>query len=362
MTVLGFAGVFAVFTYIAADPDPGHRLLGSRRLADPAGLRRRLARSAICSAGSWADRNLVASLIGTLAIAFVLLVADALRDRQQDRGRRRRRPARRRRLRHRRAAAAPRAGESRAAGPQLRLQPQHRRLQSRQCDRRLAGRRDHRPRLRPRRDPARAPPSRSPSLSCRHRALERAASIAARNPPHLRSRPNRRGPIMEYQQSRRIRPQGPGPQLRRRHVRRLRPAVRPLGHDRCRRGAPPGRSSASRPASTCSTPPTSIRRARPKSVLGEAIKGRRDKVLISTKTSLPMGDGPNECGTSPRAADQGGRRRAEAARHRLYRPAAAPRLRCRNADRGSAVDARRSSSRPASCAISASPTSPAGSS
>src|SRR5687767_6544380 len=33
-------------------------------------------------------------------------------------------------------------------------------------------------------------------------------------------------------------------------------------------------------------------------VLGEAIKGRRDKVLISTKTSLPMGDGPNDAGSS----------------------------------------------------------------
>ena len=33
-------------------------------------------------------------------------------------------------------------------------------------------------------------------------------------------------------------------------------------------------------------------------VLGEAIKGRRDEVLISTKTSLPMGDGPNDGGSS----------------------------------------------------------------
>jgi aryl-alcohol dehydrogenase-like predicted oxidoreductase len=32
-------------------------------------------------------------------------------------------------------------------------------------------------------------------------------------------------------------------------------------------------------------------------VLGEAIKGRRDEVLISTKTSLPMGEGPNEAGS-----------------------------------------------------------------
>lgn len=33
-------------------------------------------------------------------------------------------------------------------------------------------------------------------------------------------------------------------------------------------------------------------------VLGEAIRGRRDQVLISTKTGLPMGDGPNDAGTS----------------------------------------------------------------
>jgi len=33
-------------------------------------------------------------------------------------------------------------------------------------------------------------------------------------------------------------------------------------------------------------------------VLGEAIRGRRDQVILSTKTGLPMGDGPNEAGTS----------------------------------------------------------------
>ncbi|MCG5217893.1 aldo/keto reductase [Streptosporangium sp. KLBMP 9127] len=33
-------------------------------------------------------------------------------------------------------------------------------------------------------------------------------------------------------------------------------------------------------------------------VLGEAIKGRRDKVLLSTKTSLPMGEGPDDAGSS----------------------------------------------------------------
>ncbi|UXU89801.1 aldo/keto reductase [Burkholderia sp. S-53] len=33
-------------------------------------------------------------------------------------------------------------------------------------------------------------------------------------------------------------------------------------------------------------------------VLGAAIRGRRDQVLISTKTGLPTGDGPNDAGTS----------------------------------------------------------------
>lgn len=33
-------------------------------------------------------------------------------------------------------------------------------------------------------------------------------------------------------------------------------------------------------------------------VLGAALKGRRDAALISTKTSLPMGDGPNDAGSS----------------------------------------------------------------
>jgi len=33
-------------------------------------------------------------------------------------------------------------------------------------------------------------------------------------------------------------------------------------------------------------------------VLGAAIKGRRDKLLISTKTSLPAGDGPEDAGSS----------------------------------------------------------------
>jgi aryl-alcohol dehydrogenase-like predicted oxidoreductase len=33
-------------------------------------------------------------------------------------------------------------------------------------------------------------------------------------------------------------------------------------------------------------------------VLGQAVRGRREEVLISTKVGLPMGDGPNDAGTS----------------------------------------------------------------
>src|SRR5580698_10965870 len=33
-------------------------------------------------------------------------------------------------------------------------------------------------------------------------------------------------------------------------------------------------------------------------ILGEAIKGKRNRVLISTKVAFPMGDGPNDYGSS----------------------------------------------------------------
>jgi aryl-alcohol dehydrogenase-like predicted oxidoreductase len=48
-------------------------------------------------------------------------------------------------------------------------------------------------------------------------------------------------------------------------------------------------------------------------VLGEAIRGRRDRVLISTKVGLPMGEGPSEAGTSRRRLIAG----VEAALQRL---------------------------------------------
>lgn len=94
-------------------------------------------------------------------------------------------------------------------------------------------------------------------------------------------------------------------------------------------------------------------------VLGEAIKGRRDAVLISTKTSLPMGDGPADYGSSRSRLIKS----VDAALTRLgtdyidlcncmpSMPAPRSRRFCRRWTNSCA---------PASCAMSASPISPAG--
>ena len=93
-------------------------------------------------------------------------------------------------------------------------------------------------------------------------------------------------------------------------------------------------TSASSRASTCSTPPTSIPR-RSEEILGEAIKGRRDQVLISTKATFRVGDGPERRGLLALPSDpRRSKRSARAARHRLHRPLSAARLRRADAGRG----------------------------
>ncbi|MGY3409291.1 aryl-alcohol dehydrogenase-like predicted oxidoreductase [Bradyrhizobium sp. GM5.1] len=62
-------------------------------------------------------------------------------------------------------------------------------------------------------------------------------------------------------------------------------------------------------------------------VLGEAIKGRRDKVLVSTKATFRFGDGPQRHRVVAAASAYSHRRFAEPARHRLHRPVPASRLR-----------------------------------
>ena len=114
-TVLGFAGVFAVFTYIAADADP--RSPASREAAvSPillvfgGGL---IVGNLL--GGRLADRRLVPAVLGTLVALALVLGCHDLRPPQPGRGGDLRRPARRGRLRHRGAAADVGAGEGRRA-------------------------------------------------------------------------------------------------------------------------------------------------------------------------------------------------------------------------------------------------------
>ena len=71
-------------------------------------------------------------------------------------------------------------------------------------------------------------------------------------------------------------------------------------------------------------------------ILGPAIKGRRDKVIISTKSAFRVGPGPNDVGSSRyhliRAVDGSLKRLA----NRLHRPLPTARLRPDDAGRGDA--------------------------
>ena len=55
-------------------------------------------------------------------------------------------------------------------------------------------------------------------------------------------------------------------------------------------------------------------------VVGKALKGRRDSVVLATKVSRPMGDDPNQQGASRRWIVEGGRELAAPAADRLHRP------------------------------------------
>ncbi len=80
-------------------------------------------------------------------------------------------------------------------------------------------------------------------------------------------------------------------------------------------------------------------------VLGAAIKGRRDKVLISTKYNFRAGEGPNDAGSSRfhilKATDAALKRLG----HRLYRSGAASRLRRLDPGGGNAFHLRRADPR-----------------
>ena len=74
-------------------------------------------------------------------------------------------------------------------------------------------------------------------------------------------------------------------------------------------------------------------------ILGKAIKGRRDKVLISTKATFRMGEGPNDVGSSRLSSDASVRGEPAPAGHGLHRYL--PHARVRRADAGGRDAARR---------------------
>ena len=59
-------------------------------------------------------------------------------------------------------------------------------------------------------------------------------------------------------------------------------------------------------------------------IVGKALKGRRDDVVLATKFFMPMGEDPNRRGGSRRWIVHGGRGLAAPARHRLDRPLPGP--------------------------------------
>ena len=142
-----------------------------------------------------------------------------------------------------------------------------------------------------------------------------------------RLHPSQGDDFMEYRHLGRFRLQGSGAELRHRHLRRQGQALRRLGQHRRRRSAPPRRHLPRCRRHACSTPPTSIPTAQSEEILGAAIKGRRDQVLISTKATFRMRRRPERRRLLALSSDSKRRRRAEAARHRLHRSLPAARLR-----------------------------------
>ena len=80
-------------------------------------------------------------------------------------------------------------------------------------------------------------------------------------------------------------------------------------------------------------------------ILGQAIKGRRDQVIISTKGTFRAGPGPNDVGSSRYHLIRAVEASLRTAGHRLHRPLPAPRLRRDDPGRGSAGHARRPGAR-----------------
>ena len=138
------------------------------------------------------------------------------------------------------------------------------------------------------------------------------------------------------------------------------------GNDSSRPGAPPTSTehaawstSAWKPASTCSTPPTSTRAASPRRCSAGRSPAGATRCSSPPRRRSASGDGPNDVGTSRHHLTRVDARLAPP-RHRLHRHVPAARLRCADAGRGDAVHARRSGARGQDPLHRRAPTSPAG--
>ena len=148
-----------------------------------------------------------------------------------------------------------------------------------------------------------------------------------RGPPWIVSRtgvdqhpPHARETSMEYVNLGRTGPQGLAHLPRLHELRRA--SAAPCNGCSTRRRAARSSSKRSKPGSTSSTRPTSIRSASSEEITGRALKdfAKRDEVVIATKVFSKMSDDPNGRGLSRKHIMQRDRRQPAAARHRLRRP------------------------------------------
>ena len=153
-------------------------------------------------------------------------------------------------------------------------------------------------------------------------------------------------------------PAGVGPRARDDDVRRPRP-VRARRHDGPRRRDAAGRPCLDAGINFVDTADV-YSAGLSEEILGEALQGRRDRVVLATKARMPMGDGPNDAGLSRHhliASCEASLRRLGVDHIDLYQvhewDGVTPR-------RGDAARARHARRGPARCATSAARTTPAG--
>ena len=293
-TVLGYAGVFAVFTYIAADADRDHRLSRKPPCRRSCSSSAAASSPAISLGGKLADRWLVPAVLGTSSCWPLVLATMSFAIHSQVDGRDLCRPARRRRLRHRGAAADVGAGEGEGAGQSLASSFNIAAFNLGNAVGAWLGGAviAHGLGLGALTWVAALLPLSALAVAGLALRLDRAPRSARRPVPAVTRRERidlvttSQGEKNGIPTSRRLGPQGAG-------ALSSAPA-RSAARARCSAPgatATPRRhggwsTSASRPASTCSTRADVYSNGAAEEILGEAIKGRRDEVLISTKATF----------------------------------------------------------------------------